>query len=1671
MNMLLDAELANLIEARIAHADTHGLGSPARRSATPSVRRAGSVASSVASPSNNHDSAAASAASTAAAVALGEAWRSISVQATSRERSRSRSHVTSSTASGNGYVNPEHQAALSAAIAAVQAERQASVAASQQSTAADSQPSSLNIENDSALESQRRQASPSASVSYITTAELESRHEAETADQDATPTAESAESSITHRPVQRPTEVATTSTNATITTPLYGYETSRAAPINDGTTALNSAQAHQISQAPPSQASQAQQQIISISDSSDDEDSSGNTASNRIAQNLISPARPASSGVATPPIQLRQGQIHRLEASFVTKARKAIAHSRKPPSDDTESTTKVARSSSGGPTPSADILISCRDPKCAVKISASYQYVGPGSAESASAPAGEGWKITRIMLDHLEFCDPRRAERPSEAYHAASYDYSQLSATNAVSEPSRNLPPMRISNTEGSMPIPPVPNTRLDADDAMDTDDPPFGLRMPGSERRPILDESNSKSRDKGKERAVSPQEETSHSNTAVPSRKGKERAATLSPAVQPIAKRAQYFTDFDLLQATSAALLRDPQILLTSTENSKRDGEAIRIFRIQCPNAEDEDIECKARVQAERPRGSGVTAGNGDMARPWTVTQVMRTHDPECDQLESAHQASLAAVTADDTMHSVMESTLDYSNMSEEEAYRQAVAASISLAIESGQQASTSSSSEQWTTTADLSNATMPLHPESLGQPVLAADRVEPAEAVGQQAQAVEPVVRVVDVDTAQPGPAFSLTSKQHQTKDALVEYAAEALRMQSADLREEYEGQDEQETLLLKCSYCIAAKALGDRGWGIGAHVMAKRDGIGWTHKKHHKTCKHPHLLGADPYHTDTSVSDHASAAPRRELVTPVLSVGTEVAALGDTAILANTLAAPSSTQDSTTSQDVIEATPDPPVQSSTSYGTGTTAPASTSTGSLKPSLGAMSSSDSDSLPPPLVPLETGAYPRAPSIGASFETLPSFLAAIDAHSSQANPEAILTMGKGDADKFRKYCTWPTCTYSFTCEQDSGEFEVTEVQPEHCVECMQAGSSIHIRTPPISAPNTRTGAFSLSTNNSSGTLAQNVFPPVPSASASQPNQADRTSRTEKSRRSTPRVSTLFNAPRVGSVFDAADELERAIKAYSISVHPLGRITASHDATGWTWSCKTSDCRFSFHAAYLSVIEGSVRVDLPSEDAPKVGNLFDDLEALQQRMFEHTERVNPGSSAGLRVTNTNERQRIACSSRESGCQYGVTAEPQLSGVQMGGLKIVKALLVHSDACRQFYSMIYLRNAEVLRPSGSASAEAFLPPNLVASREALATHRMKPQQTHAPLTGSRFDTDEDFKAAVTQHSESVNCGSSLNWKKTATYIRCECKNYHAGCRYEFHAAYYIDKDLGNVRRLSVTDAVISHSTKCEQELMISGKKKMSSRPDERRRLRTRSSAAAFGTSASDADASNADVAPEAAPQPPRKKHKPNSASKSKVAAKAPASGSSGTPISIPKPPSARPAASAGNGDDSDSPVVEVKAESSPLRSLRGSVDPSNYGEPLDTHRDIPAAPVAILMSLGYRTIKDLFNAGIEQDDWYPLMDTLGRAALEYPAGLPTHVGPFDVVQRFLQHRKRYISAYNTLSHLTFDQVERMQRSAKKAFKLRRSRSGGIAHDAFQDTIEMGSNFLGDGPIGL
>ncbi|KAL7004535.1 hypothetical protein EMMF5_005946 [Cystobasidiomycetes sp. EMM_F5] len=966
--------------------------------------------------------------------------------------------------------------------------------------------------------------------------------------------------------------------------------------MNDGTTALNSAQVHQISQAfPPSQASQAQQQIISISDSSDDEDGRGNTASNRIAQNLVSGARPASSGVATPPIHLRQGQIHRLEASLVTKARKAIAHSRKPPSDNTE------------------------DPKCPVKISVSYQYVGSGSAESANAPGGEGRKMTSIMLDHLEFCDPRRAERASEAHHAASYDYSQLSATNAVSEPSRNLPPMRISNTESSMPIPPVPNTRLDADDAMDTDDPPFGLRMPGPKRRRLLDESDSKSRDKGKERAVSPQEETSHSNTAVPSRKGKERAATLSPAVRPIAKRAQYFTDS-----------------------------------------------------------------------------------------------------------------------------------------------------------------------ESLGQPVLAADRVEPAEAVGQRAQALEPVVRVVDVDTSQPGPAVSLTSKQHQTKDALVEYAAEALRMQSADLREEYEGQNEQETLLLKCSYCIAAKALVDRGWGIGAHVMATGDGIGRsvsrTHKKHHKTCKHPQLLGADPYHTDTKAT-----APADNPIWRTLSLHG------------------SSTQDSTTSQDVIEATPDPPVQSNTSYGTGTTSPASTSAGSSKPSLGAMSSSERDSLPPvsrlsrptynasptrsrspikPLVPLGTGAYACAPSIGASFETLPNFLAAIDAHSSQVNLEAILTMGKGDADKFREYCTRPTCTYFFTYEQDSGGFEVTEVQPEHCVECMQAGSSIHIRTPPISAPNTRTGAFSLSTNNSTGSLAQNVFPPVPSASASQPNQADRTSRTEQSRRSTPRVSTLFNAPRVGSVFDAADELERAIKAYSIGVHPLGRITASHDATGWTWSCKTSDCRFSFHAAYLSVIEGSVRVDLthphhdrhrldrkPSEDAPKVGNLFGDLEALQQRMFEHTERVNPGSSAGLR---------------------------------------------------------------------------------------------------------------DFKAAVTQHSESVNSGSSLNWKKTATYIRCECKNYHAGCRYEFHAAYYIDKELGNKRRLSVTDAVISHSTKCGQELMISGKKKMSSRPDERRRLRTRSSAAAFGTSASDADASSADVAPEAAPQPPRKKHTPNSASKSKVTAKALAS---------------------------------------------------------------------------------------------------------------------------------------------------------------------------------------------
>lgn len=109
---------------------------------------------------------------------------------------------------------------------------------------------------------------------------------------------------------------------------------------------------------------------------------------------------------------------------------------------------------------------------------------------------------------------------------------------------------------------------------------------------------------------------------------------------------------------------------------------------------------------------------------------------------------------------------------------------------------------------------------------------------------------------------------------------------------------------------------------------------------------------------------------------------------------------------------------------------------------------------------------------------------------------------------------------------------------------------------------------------------------------------------------------------------------------------------------------------------------------------------------------------------------------------------------------------------------------------------MLRPSGTASAAQFLPPNLAASRDASENHQLRAQVGDRLTPGNIFESDAEFRAAVEAFSQRINPGSCLNWRKTARNLRCGCNSYHAGCRFEFHAAYFKDPK-GNMR-LNLTD---------------------------------------------------------------------------------------------------------------------------------------------------------------------------------------------------------------------------------------------------------------------------------
>lgn len=67
----------------------------------------------------------------------------------------------------------------------------------------------------------------------------------------------------------------------------------------------------------------------------------------------------------------------------------------------------------------------------------------------------------------------------------------------------------------------------------------------------------------------------------------------------------------------------------------------------------------------------------------------------------------------------------------------------------------------------------------------------------------------------------------------------------------------------------------------------------------------------------------------------------------------------------------------------------------------------------------------------------------------------------------------------------------------------------------------------------------------------------------------------------------------------------------------------------------------------------------------------------------------------------------------------------------------------------------------------------------------------------YESVDEFKAFVNAHSERVNPGSSLNWKLRQKYCACDCKFAYVGCRYEFHAAFFVSPEDGKTR-LILTD---------------------------------------------------------------------------------------------------------------------------------------------------------------------------------------------------------------------------------------------------------------------------------
>lgn len=91
--------------------------------------------------------------------------------------------------------------------------------------------------------------------------------------------------------------------------------------------------------------------------------------------------------------------------------------------------------------------------------------------------------------------------------------------------------------------------------------------------------------------------------------------------------------------------------------------------------------------------------------------------------------------------------------------------------------------------------------------------------------------------------------------------------------------------------------------------------------------------------------------------------------------------------------------------------------------------------------------------------------------------------------------------------------------------------------------------------------------------------------------------------------------------------------------------------------------------------------------------------------------------------------------------------------------------------------------GSGNGSSVLPPAL---------------RGPGPHVGHVFEDEDEFKEAVKKHSEAVNPGSLLDFKRPGiNNVQMSCRYWHTGCRYEFYGALHPPDDFAN-RRITVTD---------------------------------------------------------------------------------------------------------------------------------------------------------------------------------------------------------------------------------------------------------------------------------